>query len=153
VDACVAVAVGDVEVTTRADGQLRRLVEGRSAVGNGPVVGGVARLGRPARRAHGQDELAFGRELTDSVVADVHAVDEPGRVERDGVRHAEEPVSEGPDEGTVALIDEDRMIAAARALPAVEHVDAVLGVNRHADHIGMAPTGRQLLPALGHFIA
>src|SRR5689334_21911433 len=43
------------------------------------------------------------------------------------------------------------MIRAHWGLAAIQYVDSVLGVHGDAHGIWMTPTGRDLLPALGHF--
>src|SRR5688572_15116865 len=48
---------------------------------------------------------------------------------------------------TVAVVDEQRVLAA------VEYVHAVLGIDRHAGDVAVHPAFRQLLPVVGHLIA
>src|SRR5262249_15944991 len=76
VDAFVAVAVGDVEVTVRGDGEVGGVVERPGGAADGAVIDarrpGVGGL---ARRAEREAELALGAEGEDGVAEIVSAVD------------------------------------------------------------------------------
>ena len=58
----------------------------------------------------------------------------------------EHPLSPGPDERSVLLVDDDGV------LPPVEDVDPVLGVDAYPGHLGVDPSLGELVPALHDFV-
>src|SRR5215212_4651061 len=98
-DASVSIAIGDKDVTVRADGgfgwPVERRAQPRDAAGDLAVVAGV---GGNTRRAQRHQQRAIGRELANGMIAVVDRVDEILVVDGQGVDALSEDVfTEGAD--------------------------------------------------------
>ena len=149
VHATVAVAVGDVQVPRRRDREVRRAVERASGPRDAP--GALAVVAGRGRRVHGperHEELPVRRELPHGVVAVVRAVEHLVRADGDAVGPVGKLASApGAQELARAVVDDDRMIAAA------DQEDAILRVDGHARDVAVLVPRRQLLPAWDHLVA
>ena len=146
VHAAVAVPVGHVEIALRAHRDIRGAVEAVGRLRDRHVVlAVVAGVGGLVHRAEGHQQLALRGELPDRVVAVVGAVERLVRADRDAVGAVGElALAPRAEELAVAIVRDDRMVAAA------DQIDAVLRVHRHPRHVAMHVALRQLLPALDH---
>src|SRR5689334_22042646 len=146
--ASVAVAVGDVEITTRADRDVGRAVERPGRTLDRHVVSTVvAGVGGLIQRAERLEQLALRCELPNRVIAVVGAPHGPVGTDADAVRAVRElAFAPRADEAALAIVGDDRMITAADE----EH--AVLAVDGHTRHVAMLVPFRQLLPALDDLV-
>ena len=94
----------------------------------------AAHVGRRlAGKADGQQHLAVGGALAHRVVAVVGAVEIVVRVDVQPVRAVEQPFAPASDEAAVAVQHHHRVLAA------IEHIDAVLAVDRDRRDVGQVP--------------
>jgi len=129
VDPVVPVAVGDVDAPVGGEGDVGGEVEGLP-------------ISRLVHVPDGHEELPVGGELPEDVAVPVDAIDIPLIVDVGPVGVLEHPLSPGPDERAVLLVDDDGV------LPPVEDVDPVPGVDGHPGHLGVDPSLGELVPAL-----
>ena len=137
VHAGIAVAVRHVDLALRRQRRVGAAVERLAA---------HERRGL-ARDADGEQHLAVGRALAHRVVAVVGAVEIVVGVDVQAVRAREQPLAPALDEAAVAVQHHHRVLAA------IEHVDAVLAVDRDRADVGQIPAVGQLRPVFDHAIA
>jgi hypothetical protein len=96
----------------------------------------------------GPYEVAVSGEDLHSVAADVDTVQQTVDAQRDGVRHRDGALAERAYEGAILLEDDDRVVAATRAIPASKEVHAPIRVDRNARHVAKRPALGQSRPVL-----
>jgi hypothetical protein len=149
VDTRIAVAVRDVQLAARCDGEVGGPVEGWPAVGDARQRAAiVAGVGGDAGDADRLEHLALRREAEDRLLPLVHAPDRV--VGRDGQAvgaRREEALTPRGDVGAVPVVDEDARLLAG------DEEDAVARIGVRADDIGVVEAVGQLLPPLDHLVA
>jgi hypothetical protein len=106
----------------------------------------VARIRRLTGRAERHQLLAFGRALVDGVILVVGEPEVVFAVDEDAMRADEHALAPGIQEPAFLVEDDDRVLAA------IEDVDPILGIARHASHFDEAPALRHVLPAFDDFV-
>src|SRR5215475_12057420 len=104
-------------------------------------------LGRLIGRANGKQELAFGCELVDRVVAIISTVDGVIGADVDGMGPAREEFFTPRTQEIAFTIENDN-----RMLTACDQVNIVLGVDIDPCHFDIAPALWELTPVLHRFI-
>jgi hypothetical protein len=82
------------------------------------------------------------------MAADVNAVQQTVDTERNGVRHLEHAVAKCAHERAIWLEHDDRVIAAARAITAIDDVHAIVRSGRNAGHVTHGPVVREVQPVV-----
>src|SRR5262249_52037071 len=101
-DAGVAVAVGDVQLSARRQGEVGWVVKGRSRPANAAKVhaGGTC-VGCLSAGAQGKERLTVRRELADGVIHVIGTPDAIIRADRDTVRPDELALTPRGEKGTI----------------------------------------------------
>lgn len=143
VDARVPVAVGDVDLPLRADGDVGRAIERRAAtLDRSGRLAVIARIGGHVQRAHRHEQSAFGGELAHRVIAVVGGEDGAVGGDIDAVRaQGEFALAPGALVVALAVVDDHRILAPAH------QVHAIFAVHRHTRDIPVRKPLGQLLPA------
>ncbi len=144
-DACIAIAVRDIEVAVGPDGKIGRVVERSGRALNGPVIDtGRASVRGDAAGSKREAQRAVASKGADGVTEVVGAIDGIIGTDENAVRPGEDAVAPGGERVAGAIADHDRMRRAAS-----EKNDLVLRVTRDAHNLS-AWSVRRRRPALIH---
>src|SRR3989338_3621626 len=135
-DAGIAVAVGDIDLVFRREGDVGAAIEGLAAL--------VGR--RLSGYSQGHQDLSIERALAHRVIPVVGQVDSVVRTHRDAVGALEEPFAPGTEKVSVAIKDDDRVLAPA------EGGEPGLPFHSHARDFAVRPAVGQPAPAFGDFV-